>query len=133
MPWKLYIDSRKRVKGARGDSDSSFSVALPYPITVSGKAYVDVVLLGNTFSTIRTGDNDRIYMDEGVAQNPRIVQIAAGQYSVYTLRDAMVTALNSNPNTVVLHHLLEHHLLELLLVHAVHSVTCCNGKYVVTS
>ena len=100
MPWKLYIDSRKRVKGARGDTDSSFSVASPYPISVSGKAYVDVCLLGNTFLTIRTGDNDRIYMDELVAQNPRIIQIPAGQYSVYTLKDAMTVALNSNTKTI---------------------------------
>ena len=96
MTWKLYIDSRKRVKGARGDTDSDFAIQLPYPITVSGKAYCDVVLLGNSFYTIRTGDNDRIYLDELAAQWPRVATLTAGQYSVYELRDALVTALNAN-------------------------------------
>ena len=45
MPWKLYCDSRKRVKGSRGDSDTDFAIKLPYPITVSGKCYIDVVLI----------------------------------------------------------------------------------------
>jgi len=95
MPWKLYIDSRKRVAGARGDSDSDFAVALPYPITVSGKAYVDVCLLANSFYTIRTGENDRIYLDELAAQTKRVVMLAAGQYNVYELRDALLNALNA--------------------------------------
>ena len=95
MPWKLYIDSRKRVEGVRGDSDSDFAVALPYPITVSGKAYVDVCLLANSFYTIRMGENDRIYLDELAAQTKRVVMLAAGQYNVYELRDALLNALNA--------------------------------------
>ena len=67
MPWKLYIDSRRRVAKA-GSSDSDFAIQLPYPITVSGKAYVDVVILNNNFYTIRTGENDRVYLDELAAQ-----------------------------------------------------------------
>jgi len=96
MPWKLYVDSRKRVAGARGDSDSDFAIALPYPITVSGKAYVDVCLLTNSFYTIRTGENDRIYLDENPAQTKRVAILAAGQYNVYDLRDALLAALNTN-------------------------------------
>ncbi len=95
MPWKLYLDSRKRVAGARGDSDSDFAVALPYPITVSGKAYVDVCLLTNSFYTIREGENDRVYLDENAAQTPRVTILAAGQYNVYDLRDALLAALNT--------------------------------------
>ena len=72
MTWKLYIDSRKRVKGARGDSDSDFAIQLPYPITVSGRAHVDVVLCPNSGYTIRSGENDRIYLDELAAQTKRV-------------------------------------------------------------
>ena len=95
MPWKLYVDSRRRVVGARGDSDSDFAIQLPYPITVSGKCYLDVVLLSNNFYTIRAGQNDRIYLDELAAQTKRLVTLAPGQYTVYELRDALVAALNN--------------------------------------
>ena len=84
------------MKGARGDSDSDFAVQLPYPITVSGKCYIDVVLCPNSGYTIRAGQNDRIYLDELAAQTKRVVTIAAGQYTVYDLRDALVTGLNTN-------------------------------------
>ncbi len=96
MPWKLYIDSRKRVKGARGNSDTDFAVQLPYPITVSGKAFVDVCLIPNSFYTIRAGDNDRIYIAENATLTPRVATIAPGQYNVYELRDQLVIALNAN-------------------------------------
>ena len=89
MPWKLYIDSRKRVKGSRGDSDTDFAYKLPVPITVSGKAYIDVVLIANSFKTIRAGQNDQIYLDENASQTERVATIAEGQYSVLGLRDAL--------------------------------------------
>ena len=95
MPWKLYIDSRKRAKGARGDTDSDFAVQLPHPITVSGKCYIDVVLCPNSGYTIRAGQNDRIYLDELAAQTKRVATIAAGQYTIYELRDVLITALNA--------------------------------------
>lgn len=95
MPWKLYVDSRKRVKGARGGTDSDFAIALPYPIAVKGKCYIDVVLLTNNFYTIRAGDCDRIYLDENVAGTKRVAVIAPGQYTVLQLKDALVVALNS--------------------------------------
>ena len=94
MPWKLYVDSRKRVPGARGDSDSDFAIQLPYPIEVSGKAYVDVVLLTNNAHTIYFG-NERIYLDEGSAQTKRVTTLAHGQYNVQTLKDALMVALNT--------------------------------------
>ncbi len=95
MPWKLYIDSRKRVKGSRGDTDSSFAIALPYPITASGKCFIDVCLIPNSFYTIRP-DNDRIYLTENTAFTPRVATIAHGQYNVYELRDQIVIALNAS-------------------------------------
>ena len=94
MVWKLYIDSRRRVKGSRGDSDSSFAVALPYPITASGKAFIDVCLICNSFYTIRTGENDKIYLDELVGKTKRVITLEAGQYQIYELKDALVVALN---------------------------------------
>ena len=64
MPWKLYLDSRKSVQGG---SDTNFAIQLPYPINVSGKAFVDVVLLANSFYTIRDDENDKLYMTETIA------------------------------------------------------------------
>ena len=93
MPWKLYIDSRRRVKGSRGDSDTDFAVQLPYPITVSGKAFIDVVLIPNSFKTIRAGQNDKIYLDETAALTKRVATLPPGQYSVFELKDALVAAL----------------------------------------
>jgi hypothetical protein len=95
MPWKLYVDSRKRVPYARADTDSDFAISLPYPISVSGKAFVDVVLLTNVFFTIRAGENDRLFLDETSSVTKRIVYLTEGQYSVYTLKDEMVRALNA--------------------------------------
>jgi len=83
------------VKGARGDTDSDFAVQLPYPITVSGKCYIDVVLCPNSGYTIRAGQNDRIYLDELAAQTKRVATVAAGQYTIYELRDALIIALNA--------------------------------------
>ena len=99
MTWKLYIDSRKRVPNTRGDSHSDFAIQLPYPITVSGKAYIDMALLTNSFYTIRAGENDRIFLDELATHTKRIATIAEGQYNVLELKDALVTALNNNRQT----------------------------------
>jgi hypothetical protein len=96
MPWKLYIDSRKRIPYARGDTDSDFAIQLPYPISVTGKCFVDVILLTNTFFTIRTGENDRLFIDELAAQTKRILTLPEGQYTVYSLKDQLVFALNTN-------------------------------------
>ncbi len=96
MPFKLYCDSRKRVQNARGGTDSDFAIALPRPINVSGKCWIDSFLCGNSFYTVRTGECDRFYIDELAAHTKRTCILAAGQYSVYQLRDALVTALNTN-------------------------------------
>ena len=96
MPWKLYVDSRRRVKGARGSTDADFAIALPRPIAVQGKCYIDVVLLSNNFYTIRAGECDRIYLDELAAATKRVAIIAPGQYTVLELKDALVAALNLN-------------------------------------
>ena len=97
MPFKLYVDSRFRQDTGGSQSDAEFSIELPHPLKISGRAFVDVVLVPNTFYTIRTNDNDRIYLAETVSGtiHYRIAQIAEGQYNVATLKDAMVSALNN--------------------------------------
>jgi len=105
MPWKLYIDSRKRVAGASGDTDTAFTVQLPRPITVSGKAYIDVVLCPNSWYLIRAGETNRLYISETQNDVKRVVFLAPGQYqSVHDLTTACQFALNQNkgiPGTYV--------------------------------
>ena len=79
MPWKCYIDSRKRVSGAQGDSDTDFAVQLPYPITVSGKAYLDVVLCPNSWYLVRAGETNRLYISETQSDVKRVAYLVPGQ------------------------------------------------------
>ena len=104
MPWKLYINSKQRVPGANGDTDTAFAVQLPYPITVSGKAFLDVVMCPNSFYVVRVGDSDRLYIQETQALTKRVVTIVPGQYNAHTLATACQLALNTNkgiPGTYV--------------------------------
>ena len=94
MPFKLYVDSRFRQETGGAASDSEFSVELPHPIQVKGRAYVDVCLIPNTFYTIRTSENDRLHVRENTSTY-RICTIAEGQYNAMTLKDAVLTALNT--------------------------------------
>ena len=91
---KLYIDSRFRVEGTHTD----FSIELPRPVVVPrGKAVVDCVCVPNTFYTIRTGENDKIHIreaDSGIVTY-RIISIAPGQYNAFTLKDALLLALQT--------------------------------------
>ena len=108
MPWKLYLDSRKRVPGARGDSDTDFAVQLASPITVSGKAYLDVVLCPNSFYLVRAGDSDRLYVAEAQSSVERVDFLALGQYNAHTLATACQNALNQNkgiPGTYICQYL----------------------------
>ena len=94
MPFKLYVDSRFRQETGGAASDSEFSVELPHPIQVKGRAYVDVCLIPNTFYTIRTSENDRLHVRENTSTY-RICTITKGQYNAMTLKDAVLTALNT--------------------------------------
>ena len=88
MPFKLYVDSRFRQETGGSSSDSEFSIELPHPINIKGKAYVDCCLIPNSFYTIRAGENDRVFLGETVSGTTtyRIVSIAAGQYTAYSLK-----------------------------------------------
>ena len=94
MPFKLYVESRFRQETGGNVSDSEFSMELPHPIQVKGKAFVDTVLIPNSFYVIRAGENDRIHIREN-ASTYRICTIQEGQYNGITLKDAMLAALNT--------------------------------------
>jgi hypothetical protein len=91
---KLYVSSKNR---ASGDHDADFAISLPRPLVVRGKqkAFVDSVVLSNSFYTVRFGENDQIYLREGGATF-RILTIPEGQYQAYSLKDAILAALQLN-------------------------------------
>ena len=99
MPYKIYADSRFRVERGGESSDAAFSIELPHPIRVKGRAFVDCFVCANSFFTIRTGENDRIHIGEGVTGaspiNYRIPTIAHGQYNANSLKSAMLAALQA--------------------------------------
>ncbi len=94
MPFKLYCDSRFRQETGGSSSDSEFSIELPHPIRVKGKAFLDTILVPNTFYVIRSGENNRFHVREN-ASTYRICTIAEGQYNAMTLKDALLTALQT--------------------------------------
>ena len=91
---KVYVSSDHR---AAGSSDADFSVSFPRPIVVRGKqkAFVDAVVLSNSFYTIRSFENDQIYVREN-SSTYRILTIPEGQYNAYTLRNAVKNILTTN-------------------------------------
>ena len=93
MPFKIYVDSRFRKETGGNNSDSDFTIEIPHPIQVKGKAFVDTVLIPNTFYVIRAGENDRIHIQENNVY--RICIIDPGQYGAFTLKDAVLTALQN--------------------------------------
>ncbi len=95
MPFKIYIDSRRRVPGGRGDTDSSFAIQLPYPFVAKGRVVCDEVMLTNSFYTVRVGDNDRLYMDELAAQAKRVLVLPPGHYTAYSLKDTLQASLEN--------------------------------------
>ena len=94
MPFKLYVDRRFRKEVGGSQSDSEFSIELPHPINVRGKAFCDVCLIPNTFYSIRANENDKIHIRETSVY--RICTIVEGQYNASTLKDAVLVALNTN-------------------------------------
>ena len=67
MPFKFDCDLRFRKDTGGSNSDSEFTIELPHPIQVKGKAFVDTVLIPNTFYVIRTGENDKFYVRENAS------------------------------------------------------------------
>jgi hypothetical protein len=105
MPWKIYLDSKKRQPGG---TDTDFAIQLPYPINVSGKAFLDVILCPNSFYLVRAGDSDRLYVAETQSNVKRVAFLIPGQYDAHTLATACQNALNQNkgiPGTYVCQYL----------------------------
>ena len=94
MPFKVCVDSPFRQDTGGSNSDCEFTVEVPHPIQVKGKAYVDVVPVPNTFYIIRVGENDRFHVREN-ASTYRICTISEGQYNAMTLKDAVLVALDT--------------------------------------
>ena len=84
MPFKLHLDSRFRQDTGGSSSDSEFSVELLHPIQVKGRAFVDTILVPNTFFVIRASENNFIYVRENNSAY-RDVEIPEGQYNAITL------------------------------------------------
>ena len=61
---------------------------------MKGRAYCDVVLVPNMFYVIRANENDRLHVREN-ASTYRVCTMAEGQYNAMTLKDALLTALNT--------------------------------------
>jgi len=94
MPFKLYVDSRFRKDTGGNNSDSEFTIDLPHPIQLKGKAFIDTISIPNSFYVIRAGDNDRIHVREN-ASTYRICTIVQGQYTAIALGDADLVALQT--------------------------------------
>ena len=64
---------------------------------MKGIAFVDTVLMPNSFYAIRTKENDRLHVRETLdnASTYRICTIAQGQYNAITLKDAVLVALQT--------------------------------------
>ena len=94
---KLYVNSKSR---ASGTHDADFAISLPRPLVIRGrqKAFIDSVILSNSFYTIRFNENDQIYLREDVSVF-RIITIPEGQYQAFSLRDTILAQLQ-NGNTL---------------------------------
>lgn len=96
---KFYIESRYRSSGTNED----FVYQLPRGIDIpSSLAYVDCCCVPNTIYSIRSGSNNKLYIQESYVSAPgvnavvtfRIVNLQPGQYNGVTLANVVQTALN---------------------------------------
>ena len=94
---RVYVDSRFRHSGSEGD----FRVILDTPIELSEGAlgYIDGICLSNTFPTLVSGVNNRLYVRQlmsGVGSGPKDIGLvlAPGQYTTSTLATEIQGELN---------------------------------------
>jgi hypothetical protein len=94
---KLYVSSKSRATG----TDSDFAISLPRPLVVRGKhkVFVDSVVLANSFYSVRSFENDQIYLREG-SSDFRILTLPEGQYNAYSLQVAVQAALQGTGKTL---------------------------------
>ena len=95
---RVYVDSRYRHSGDEGD----FRIILYTPIELSEGAlgYIDSVCLSNTFPTLISGVNNRLYVRQrmssvanGAPKDTNLV-LTPGQYTTATLATEMQDKLN---------------------------------------
>ena len=93
---RFYIDSRHR---SSGSSDSDFSVTLskPQEFKPDTVGVVEQVILSNTFETITTGVNDKLYVRESVSGvlTDTVLVIQAGSYTPASIASTVSVLLNS--------------------------------------
>ena len=96
---RVYVDSRFRHSGDEGD----FRIILDTPIELSEGAlgYIDSVCLSNTFPTLISGVNSRLYVRQRMSLvgngNPKDTNLVLtpGQYTTATLATEVQTKLNA--------------------------------------
>ena len=93
---RIHVSSDFRNSGTPSD----FSIRLSQSVTLPDEcvAQVDNITLDNTFKTVTTNHNDRLYIAENVSGTitMRTVTIAEGNYSLVTFASALATALGSS-------------------------------------
>ena len=94
---RIYLDSRFRHQGTEGD----FRVILDTPVELSEGAlgYIDSLCLSNTFPTLISGVNNRLYVRQlmsGVGSGPKDTNLVLtpGQYTPATLATEVQAKLN---------------------------------------
>ena len=99
MVHKLYIDSRKRIRG----TSSCFAYQLVRPIEVpASRVFVDSVSLPNSFPSVHAG-NRSVYIEERVGNSDfkRKVALTEGFYDGFSLAEEVQTRINSGTNLAV--------------------------------
>ncbi|HQU34852.1 MAG TPA: hypothetical protein PLB88_11085 [Thermoanaerobaculaceae bacterium] len=91
---KIFIDSRWRTTGTHAD----FSISLPVDVETSATAtvYLASCSFSNTFQTIRSGENDRVYVlggPTGGTIGTGVLTLSPGIYTGAQLASALQTAL----------------------------------------
>lgn len=89
---KLYLDSR--FKSGDSASDSDFKVDLPTTLLMPQNTvfYIDDVSIPVSWYTVEEGRNNKLYLEvEGVKS---ILSIPSGNYTVPTLNNTLVAAMN---------------------------------------
>lgn len=96
MVHKIYIDSRRRIKG----TTSNFAYQLPRPIEVpASRVFIDSVSLPNSFPSIHV-DNRFVYLEERVANtdHKRKIALAQGFYDGFSLAEEVQLRINAGSN-----------------------------------
>ena len=101
MPYKIYVDSRFRVKDPNS-TDCDFQIELPHPVKVKGRCFCDVFMAPNVFFIVRAGENQRVYLEEEYpagSKTFRQLNLTPGSYNGFTLATELQNNIDSFPNS----------------------------------